>query len=89
MSRRNWWIKDPPWCWKFTIVSTFRGMDDDVVEVKEVMQDDPDIDLLIKASIKVLTTSHIGDQNFISCLNCDEAKNLRESLFELGEVFKK
>jgi len=89
--RREWWITNPPWCWKWTHVACFRGKQtdgEDVVRVREVMEDDPDIDALIDAATEVLRASHIGDQNFISCLQGDDAKRLREALVTLEEVFR-
>ena len=89
--RREWWIANPPWCWKWTMVSCFRGRNldgDDIVHVKEVMPDDPDIDAIIAAATEVLRASHIGDQNFIKCLNGDDAARLRKALGLLEDVFR-
>lgn len=91
VERREWWITNPPWCWKWTIVSCFRGRNldgDDIVRVKEVKPDDPDIDAIIAAAANVLRESHIGDQNFIECLNGDDAARLRTALVALGDAFR-
>ena len=50
--RREWWITNPPWCWKWTLVSCFQGREkegEDVVHVKEVKPDDPDMDEMLAA----------------------------------------
>ena len=52
--RREFWITNPPECWKYTIVSTFQNSikreNEEVIHVKEVKHDDPEnIDLIIKA----------------------------------------
>ena len=40
------------------------------------------------ASIAVVRAASIGDQNFINCLQPDEAKKLRHTLGELTDVLK-
>lgn len=72
-------------------MSCFRGRNldgDDIVHVKEVKPDDPDIDAIIAAATDVLRESHIGDQNFIECLNGDDAARLRTALVALGDAFR-
>jgi hypothetical protein len=49
---------------------------------------DPDIDAIVTAAVAVLRASHIGDQNFIPCLNGDDAASLRLALVALGDVFR-
>jgi hypothetical protein len=51
-------------------------------------KNDPGIDAIIAAAVEVLRASHIGDQNFIPCLNEDGAAKLRVALVNLGDVFR-
>jgi hypothetical protein len=50
---------------------------------------DPDIDAIVTAAVAVLRASHVGDQNFIPCLNGDDAASLRVALVALGDVFRR
>jgi hypothetical protein len=57
-------------------------------QVIQRRKDDPDFDAIIAAATEVLRASHIGDQNFISCLKGDDAARLRLALVALGDVFR-
>lgn len=61
--RKEWWIDNPPWCWRFCTVATFDSasgpqsietesgdfIDGKRVHVIEVKENDPDFDAILAA----------------------------------------
>ena len=58
------------------------------VDAIESRPGDPDLDLLLSIAIKVLQASHVGDQNFINCLNVPAADDLRWALIRLNDLLE-